>query len=93
MAGIVLIVLDVVTVAGRFYSRWLTKAGWKWDDWTILLALVTGILPGAMSMWGAFFFFFSSFVSLFSNPSGRLGFYTAKYLTLHFTLHTWCGEG
>jgi hypothetical protein len=83
VAGIILIVLDIVTVAGRFYSRWFTKAGWKWDDWTILIALLTGILPGALTIWGAFF----SFVSPFSNPSGRLRFYTAK------CLHTWGGEG
>lgn len=55
VAAIILIVLDIVTVAGRFYSRWITKAGWKWDDWTILIALLTGILPGALTIWGAFY--------------------------------------
>lgn len=54
VAGIVLIVLDLLTVAGRFYSRWFTKAGWRWDDWTILIAMITGILPGALTIWGVF---------------------------------------
>ncbi|KAK3385758.1 hypothetical protein B0H63DRAFT_560290 [Podospora didyma] len=53
VAGIILIILDVITVAGRFYSRWFTKAGWKWDDWFILLALLTGILPGALTIWAS----------------------------------------
>ncbi|KAH6843286.1 hypothetical protein B0I37DRAFT_215556 [Chaetomium sp. MPI-CAGE-AT-0009] len=53
VAGIILIVLNILTVAGRFYSRWFTKAGWKWDDWTILIALITGILPGALTVWAS----------------------------------------
>ncbi|KAK4203180.1 hypothetical protein QBC40DRAFT_194690, partial [Triangularia verruculosa] len=51
VAGILLIVLNVVTVAGRFYSRWFTKAGFKWDDWTILIALLASILPGVLTMY------------------------------------------
>ena len=54
VAGILLIVLDILTVAGRFYSRWVTKLGFRWDDWTILMALITGILPGALTMYGAY---------------------------------------
>ena len=53
VAGGVLIALDIVTVAGRFYARWFTKAGFKWDDWTILIAMLSGIIPGALTIWGA----------------------------------------
>ncbi|ROW13643.1 hypothetical protein VPNG_04526 [Cytospora leucostoma] len=53
VAGAVLIVLDVVTVAGRFYSRWFTKAGFGWDDWTILIALLTCIIAGALTIWAS----------------------------------------
>ncbi len=55
VAGAILIVLGIVTVASRFYSRWFTKAGFGWDDWTILIAMLTSILPGALTIWGAFF--------------------------------------
>lgn len=64
VAGGVLIALDIVTVVGRFYSRWSTKAGFGWDDWTIVVALLTGILTGALVIWGALF----SFVSPFPKP-------------------------
>lgn len=50
--GVIIIVLDILTVASRFYSRWSAKAGFGWDDWTILIALVTGILPGILTVWG-----------------------------------------
>ena len=49
VADAVLIALDIVTVACRFYSSWFTKVGFGWDDWTILLALLAGILPGALT--------------------------------------------
>lgn len=61
LAGILLIVLGIITVAGRFYSRWITKLGFGWDDWTILIAMVIGIVPGALTMWGGLFCF-SSFL-------------------------------
>ncbi|KAI1345312.1 integral membrane protein [Xylaria sp. FL0043] len=51
VTGAVLIGLNIVTVAGRFYTRWFTKAGFGWDDWTILIAMMTGILPGALTIW------------------------------------------
>ncbi|KAF2257577.1 hypothetical protein CC78DRAFT_210421 [Lojkania enalia] len=53
VAGILLIVLDIITVAGRFYSRWITKLCFGWDDWTILIALLIGIVPGALTMWAS----------------------------------------
>ncbi|KAL8900583.1 MAG: hypothetical protein Q9207_005619 [Kuettlingeria erythrocarpa] len=53
VAGAILIVLGMVTLASRFYSRWFTKAGFGWDDWTILIAMLTGILPGALTIWAS----------------------------------------
>ena len=85
VAGAVLIALDIVTVAGRFYSRWFTKAGFGWDDWTILVAMLTGILPGALTIWGAFF----CFVSPFPNPSGRIRFCIATYMFGDYTCMPW----
>lgn len=69
VAGAILIVLDIFAVAGRFYSRWSTKVGFGWDDWTILMALVTGILPGALTIWGTFF----CFVSPLTSPAQIVG--------------------
>jgi hypothetical protein len=74
VAGILLIVLDIITVAGRFYSRWITKLGFKWDDWTILIALLAGILTGILTLWGTLF----SFVSPLRNPPSRIRFNIAK---------------
>lgn len=54
VAGAILIVLDILTVASRFYLRWFIKAGFGWDDWIILIAILSGILPGALTIWGAF---------------------------------------
>jgi hypothetical protein len=70
VAGILLIVIDIITVAGRFYSRWITKLGFKWDDWTILIALLAGILTGILTLWGTLF----CFVSPLRNPPGRIRF-------------------
>lgn len=53
IAGLTLIVLDIITVASRFYSRWITKVGFGWDDWTILIALIIGIVPGVLTMWAS----------------------------------------
>lgn len=72
VAGAILIALDIITVAGRFYSRWSAKAGFGWDDWTILIAMLTGILPGALSIYGAFFFSASSLP--FPDSPGRIRF-------------------
>ena len=42
-----LLVIQIVAVAVRFVSRYLSRAGCWWDDWTILAALVRecGALP------------------------------------------------
>lgn len=57
VAGIILIVLDIVTVASRFYLRWFTKAGFRWDDWTILIALLTSLIPGILTIYDISFIF------------------------------------
>lgn len=85
VAGGILIVLDIVTVAGRFYSRWSSKAGFGWDDWTILIAMLTGILPAALTIWGAFF----SFISPFPVPSSRIRFRIATYIPGEYTCIPW----
>lgn len=69
VAGAILVVLDIITVASRFYSRWSIKAGFGWDDWTILIAMLTGILPGALTIWGASF----CFVCIATDISGEHG--------------------
>jgi hypothetical protein len=74
IAGILLIVLDIITVAGRFYSRFITKLGFGWDDWTILIALVVGIIPGALTMWGMCAFSAASLSSLRLTPLARSQF-------------------
>ncbi len=38
--ALTLIVLETTAVAVRFLSRYLSKAGFWWDDWLILGALV-----------------------------------------------------
>jgi hypothetical protein len=73
-AGATLIILDIITTAGRFYSRWFTKVGFGWDDWTILIAMLTGILPGALTIWGAFLSFF------YPDPFGRITFCVTTYI-------------
>ena len=43
--SIVLIVITAVIVTLRFISRWVSKAGMWWDDWTILAAMVWPKVP------------------------------------------------
>lgn len=85
VAGVILIVLGIITVASRFYSRWFTKAGFGWDDWTILIAMLTGIVPGALTIWGTFFYI----VSPFPNPSSRIRFCIATYMSGEYTCMPW----
>jgi hypothetical protein len=77
VAGIVLIVLDILTVAGRFYSRWITKAGFRWDDWTILIALLVALIPGILTIYGKSPMLIAPpLPRLFSNTSCRLRLWT-----------------
>ena len=81
VAGGVLIALDIITVAGRFYARWSTKAGFSWDDWTILIALLSGIIPGVLTIWGACF----CFIFPFPDPCYWIGFRIATYILGAYT--------
>lgn len=85
VAGVILIVLGILTVASRFYSRWSAKAGFGWDDWTILIAMVTGILPGALTIWGAFF----CVLSPFFDRSSRIGFCITTSICREYTCMPW----
>ena len=42
--SVVIIILSTLAVTFRFWSRMISKAGLWWDDWTILLALVSSFL-------------------------------------------------
>ncbi|KAI1398179.1 hypothetical protein F4819DRAFT_502537 [Hypoxylon fuscum] len=46
------IVLAIVSVALRFYTRMFTRAGLQADDWLILGALVTALATAALVLWG-----------------------------------------
>jgi len=52
--GALVIVLAVVSVALRFYTRHFTRAGLGWDDWLILLALITTIATDVLVLVGLF---------------------------------------
>jgi hypothetical protein len=41
--GAVMAVLAILSVVARFYARHLKKAGYKWDDWLILVSLLAMI--------------------------------------------------
>ena len=46
--GALVIVLAVMSVALRFYTRYFTRAGFGWDDWFILLALIATIVTDVL---------------------------------------------
>ncbi|KAL7622912.1 hypothetical protein AAE478_006591 [Parahypoxylon ruwenzoriense] len=46
------IVVAVISVALRFYTRVFTRAGLKADDWLILLAVVATLLTAVLLLWG-----------------------------------------
>ncbi|OTA60285.1 hypothetical protein K449DRAFT_313815, partial [Hypoxylon sp. EC38] len=50
--SIILIALNVLSVALRFYTRIFTRAGLKADDWLILVAFIGGLLTGILLIWG-----------------------------------------
>lgn len=61
-AGATMIALSVIVVACRFYMRLKLKSGLKWDDWFILISLLSLITAGVLVVAGmVFLFFFSSF--------------------------------
>ncbi|KAI1077954.1 hypothetical protein F5B20DRAFT_248573 [Whalleya microplaca] len=50
--GALVAVLSVLAVGLRFYTRYSTEAGFKWDDWLILLALLAMISTDILSLYG-----------------------------------------
>jgi formate hydrogenlyase subunit 3/multisubunit Na+/H+ antiporter MnhD subunit len=44
--------LAAICVALRFYVRVHIKAGLAWDDWWILIGLLTTLLTGGLLIWG-----------------------------------------
>jgi hypothetical protein len=53
--GALVAVLAVISVALRFYSRHVTRTGFKWDDWMILIALAAVIVTDALVLAGSSF--------------------------------------
>lgn len=52
VAAAIVAALAVICVALRFYTRIRTKAGIAWDDWWILISLLTSLLIGGLLFWG-----------------------------------------
>jgi type IV secretory pathway TrbD component len=50
--GALVIVLAIISVALRFYTRHYTRAGFGWDDWLVLLALIATIATDVMVLYG-----------------------------------------
>ena len=50
--GGLIIVLAIITVGLRFYTRLFTKQGIKWDDWLILAAVTTTLVTAGLLVWG-----------------------------------------
>ena len=59
-AGATMIAFSVIVVACRFYMRLKLKSGLKWDDWFILISLLSLITAGVLVVAGTFgcFLFF-----------------------------------
>lgn len=53
-AGATMIALSVIVVACRFYMRLKLKSGLKWDDWFILISLLSLITAGVLVVAGMF---------------------------------------
>lgn len=52
VVGAVMIVLSVVAVVFRFYTRFHLKAVLWWDDWMALAAVVSAVAAGALVLAG-----------------------------------------
>lgn len=52
IVGAVMIVLSMVSVAFRFYTRFHMKAALWWDDWMALVAVVSAVAAGAVILAG-----------------------------------------
>lgn len=51
-ASAVVTVLAVVSVCLRFYTRWMIKAGFKVDDWWILVGTLSMLCTGGILLYG-----------------------------------------
>ncbi|KAI0384248.1 hypothetical protein F5Y04DRAFT_238961 [Hypomontagnella monticulosa] len=80
----VVIVLAVISVALRFYSRKITQSGFGADDWLILAAVITTLATAVLLLWGNSVYPNGLWVSENTDPSPM---YTAEdvfYLKLSF---------
>jgi hypothetical protein len=46
------IILAIVSVILRFYTRITTKTGLKLDDWMIMASMVTTVITAVLLLWG-----------------------------------------
>ena len=53
--GAVMAVLSIIAVVTRFYVRSNKKAGLEWDDWLIVVSLLTMIATDILAICGSFF--------------------------------------
>lgn len=52
VVGATMIVLAVLSVIFRFYTRYLMKAALWWDDWMALTAVLTAVAAGVLVLAG-----------------------------------------
>lgn len=52
--GAAMAALSIVFVGMRFYTRHFKKAGFKWDDWLILLGLSTMLGTDILAICGPY---------------------------------------
>ena len=50
--GGLVVALAILSVALRFYTRLITKAGLWWDDWFALAAVLAAVLTAVPLIWG-----------------------------------------
>ncbi|KAI0449138.1 hypothetical protein F5B21DRAFT_495263 [Xylaria acuta] len=55
IVGAIVGVLALIAVILRFYVRWYKKAGFSWDDWFILLSIVSVITIDAVDLYATAF--------------------------------------
>jgi hypothetical protein len=46
-------ILALIAVVCRFWTRHSTKAGFRWDDWMVVLALLGTIATDILVLWGS----------------------------------------
>lgn len=80
-AGATMIALSVIVVACRFYMRLKLKSGLKWDDWFILISLLSLITAGVLVVAGTFVSVFHSSVC-FMMPREPLSQIASSWILL-----------